>query len=452
MLTRPYSFKKRIMTTIVLGIMILFSSSVVSIFGEDRFRTYDQDRERFERYIDDANSEVSREDWERIVLGGKEELEAKWQEEADLAMEEALEEEGDTEEVRQKLEQEKEEAFAEWERAIYTEMSKELGKWYVERENILYIELDHEKLKEILSDAESKTTLFDWDSMVLPVENEVTAAWEDEVGKQIEKSLLRVSDFQADDETAKYYEQEILTIEKALKEKFRLEKEGLVFDARNEFITKLQENKHDVESLRLESEKSRAKKETDIILEDVKKDLEKLESNLLTNDQNKTEEGTETDLSNMGDEWKEKIQTLINAGIERWDQAMKDLIASMKDWRANALEAYDEGDRLWREAFEKLIHARDSWREHQMGIIKESRDMWIGEDWNNFLQNPGGKLQELYENQEKAQQDLFDYMNVQEQQWMTRQEEMLQMAVEGTDTYREASSNVIWLEEMIGKI
>jgi hypothetical protein len=78
-------------------------TTVSPLSGEYRFREFREDRSRFERYTENAEKELSAEEWQSILDSGREEMRASWERIADEEMRRYIREGGDEGEIRDPL-------------------------------------------------------------------------------------------------------------------------------------------------------------------------------------------------------------------------------------------------------------------------------------------------------------------------------------------------------------
>ncbi|HNV48860.1 MAG TPA: hypothetical protein PKJ16_17585, partial [Spirochaetota bacterium] len=403
-----------------------------------RFKTYQDDKSRFERSIDQAKDAAELEAWERVVEGGRDELRAAWERDADFKIAAALREEGDTPERRAALEQDRQEARAAWERDITAATDEAAGSWYARRQGITYERFDVERFFEALRDTEAidrtqalADQVRDWDAIINPVAEEIRARWEESEEAFLNALRARANDL--DDARRDAYGREVARIEQEIERMFRLERNSYIYRERNKFISELL---IDQQSLKRKSADEAAGSASERIINETLKDLEKEEERIRTGEMKTPEGAGAVDFSKLGENWKEEIDRLLDAGLERWKRAQEELMNAMRNWKANAEDAYAAGDRMWREAYERLLGAQDQWR------TKIDREIQEGlADWQE-------QQLDLRDNIDLSRDNLLAYLQSQQEQWNENSRGLREMALYGREAYRDARENELFLKDM----
>ena len=130
-------------------------TTVSPLSGEYRFREFRDDRNRFERYAEEAEKELSAEEWQSILDSGREEMRASWEKGADEEVRRYLREGGDEDEIRGTLE----EARAQWERDFNAEQAMAKGAWYFQREALTSPAVSLQGLKNRVGEANSDNSI-----------------------------------------------------------------------------------------------------------------------------------------------------------------------------------------------------------------------------------------------------------------------------------------------------
>ena len=176
-----------------VALLLFLSLGMPCIMSEGRsdvrFRKFQEDSSRFERYVDRAKGEASLADWERAVETGKEALFADWERDAEYKILSEVRRNGDDPALKAELEAAKEEARAEWEKSAGEEIADEKGAWYARRQNLVYGGFDRESIKNAITDAKAAAEaavgaakITAWDGTVEPELSGVVAAWEESLG------------------------------------------------------------------------------------------------------------------------------------------------------------------------------------------------------------------------------------------------------------------------------
>ncbi len=422
------NFKRLLTSAVVLAVIL--SGSFTGSYGQVKFRSYEEDRTRLERYFDNAKDAASKEEWENLLQSGKEELEAQWENEAEREIDAALLEEGDSEVLRLQFENERDEAFGEWESQLDARIAEEEGKWYAARQNLVYGEFDRNAIKNILESAKAGADADEWDAIVDPVEEQVKSDWNADL--EAELSLARSLAGDLEGTARESYEKEIGRIEAEIRERFDLEYNSLVYRARNSFIVDLT---MDTESLRFESESKSADVITDNMIRDLRDELKEEEKTILKSPGEGNGGSGEIDFSRLGENWEEEIGQLIETGLNRWKKAQETLYQRMIDWKENAEDAYDDGNTMWQRGFERLVAERDKWREELTSKIYQGISDWQEQE------------SRLTTNIQVSRDDFQSYMATMDRQWDDHSQGLKDIAINGSDIYKEAVENIEWLTE-----
>ncbi|MBN2041039.1 MAG: hypothetical protein JW864_13435, partial [Spirochaetes bacterium] len=430
---------KRISLAVIACILfMIIPLSNDSMFGQVQFRKYEDDRKGLERYIEGAKDAQSLEQWDNIVQSGLESMEADWERDAEIKIERALLNEEAVNITA--LEQQRQEALAEWETRVQAKIAEEKGKWYARRQNIIYGDLDKNALRGILEQADAAAEAIEnrddkitsWDAVVNQGKEELAADWEISLDTMLQNA--RNNSFNLDQESAAYFEQEILKIEQEVKDLFRLDKNTIIYSERNELIKELYD---DSNSLRSISEANSAEELTERILNETEEQLKSDEEAILDPGIGEYDGTGRIDFSDLGDNWEEEIRRLMDAGMERWKAAQDRLFEGMLLWKENAEIAYEEGNKKWDEAYRKLIEAKENW------VNRLTEDI-------NFAMNEWRNNQEtLNENIEQARENFNTYAETVNRQWNSHSAALSNMAISGASAYGTAMDNIEWLNDML---
>lgn len=405
-----------------------------AVYGDARFKKYEEDRTRLEQYIEEGDRERDADSWERVVQGGRETLRAEWERLAEEEVQRVLRVEGDTPQAQAELDLDRREALAEWERQVDITIATAEGRWYAERESIIYEDFDRGTLSELLEAVRGSRSVEEWTAAVTPGVNEATAAWEESLAGRLSEARNRATMVPA--EARASYEAELNRIEQDVRARFNVERNQLVYRAKNEFITDLMV---DTESLRIQSESQSAEAVTERVIEQTLQELAKDEEKIL-NRETGEERGTgELDVSNLGDNWEAELARLMERGLARWKEAQELLFGQMLNWKENSEEAFSAGDSRWRKAYDDLFSAKETWRLNLEREINEGIENWRA------------KNEDLNENLDRAQNDFQTYMATLNDQWNSHAAGLVDMTTTGSMVYGDAVDSVEWLTKMVEK-
>lgn len=398
------------------------------------FRGFDEDRPRLDRYVEEAKKEEDPTAFEDIMRRGREALRAEWERNAEQEIERTLREEGEPEGLREELEIERREAFAVWERGVDDHIAGAEGSWYARRQDIAFGELESERLRKELADAGDAANMAEWEERTAPAINEIGGAWEEALDERILAGRARVGDLPGTSRQA--YEDEISRIERELRTRFSLEKNTLVFEAKNSFIT---DRFIDSDSLRRQSEATSADSVAENIIARVRGELEGEEEKLLPREATGDSGEGQVDLSKLGENWRQELESLVERGMNRWREAQDLLYREMTAWKAGSEEAFEAGDAAWQRSYEKLFEAKDAWRTSIEREIGEAVDRWRE------------KEESLAQNLAQARADFNEYMSTLNDQWNAHAYGLREMALAGSRLHAEAVETVEWLNRMLAQ-
>ncbi|HRX49593.1 MAG TPA: hypothetical protein P5120_18865, partial [Spirochaetota bacterium] len=426
------SFKRILNPVIFCAVAVTLLISGAPVLGDYKFREFSDDRARFERYTEEAEKEASAEEWQSVLDNGREEMRATWERIADEEMHRYIREGGDEGEIKGSLE----EARAEWENDFDTEESMAKGSWYLQREDLTSPSSKLQGLKERVTEANSDNTIDtveEWDSYVKSALDNVNSSWSGELNAIIDTARLKGGSLS--DKEREGFERELAVFEKGLKQKFELERDSILYLGRNGFIAELYADK---DSLRRKSESESAEAITEQVIQDVESDISKEEDKILN--RSYSGDGSESiNFSNMGDNWQEELNKLIETGMGKWNAAREKLYNEMLSWKNSAQEAFENIEAKWRLALEKLELARSEWEQKLKSEIFTGLDNWQHEE------------QELNTEIINARADLNTYLENLSAQWSDHSSNLVNMAINGSNVYTEALDNINWLNEMCAK-
>ena len=288
---------------IILLFVTLQVNQAPELGADVRFRKFSEDASRLERHIESVKDASTPEEWESAVGRAREILRAEWERDANYVVDAELKKTEAAGEMADDLEARRLDAAAEWEKESEKAIAATKGSWYARRQNILYGSFDSASLKEAIGRAgeaagavSSSLKLGTWDGVVDPEAAGVTASWEESLGSLMESMHLKSAEVKEASREA--YEKEIVLIEKELREEFRLERNTLVYKARNRLIW---DTLFDHASLRYLSELGSATTVTDRVLAETKAELAKEEAEILKRDTTVQGETPSADISAMGE-------------------------------------------------------------------------------------------------------------------------------------------------------
>ncbi|MGV7931149.1 MAG: hypothetical protein AB2L13_19980 [Spirochaetota bacterium] len=421
-------------TFLLAAVFVLLPFSPGRGISQVRFRTYEDDRPRLERYLDEAKDASTREEFERIMDSGKEALAAAWEREADMAIARALKEASGEEALEAELSRERAAAFEDWERGMSAEVARAEGAYFAARQDLSYADFDRGELRTLLEEAKGAAELGAWDELVDGGSAALTSAWERAFEEKLDRARLAGATLEG--VAREEYEREIARMERDVRGRFDLERGGLVYRARNAYIT---DRYLDTDSLRRASEEASAEAIAARIVRETEEAVRADEDEIL-----KRPEGAEPgdggiDFSSLGDNWKEELERLVERGLERWRAAQEELYRSMLSWKSAAEEAYDAGNAKWARAYDEIYRARDAWQSGIAAEIDEGLARWAEEE------------AALSENLETARSDFREYVETLRGQWDEHSNGLVDMADSGSRVYGEAVESVAWLEAMCEK-
>ncbi|HPA73181.1 MAG TPA: hypothetical protein PKY31_12980, partial [Spirochaetota bacterium] len=424
-----------------VGYITLFMLSlfIVTAAGADtRFLRFRDDAARFEAYAERAKREETLADWDRAMASGREAMRAGWERDADFRIAAELRAGGDTPGKRAELAACMEEARAGWEKEFDAAEATARGSWYARREGVTRIGFDDRWLKDELVKSDSAVAdlagqgkVAAWDDDVSPDAGAVKAQWEGSLGSLLDS--LRARGVALDDESRASYDNELKKMERELRDRFRLEKNSLVYSHRNRIIW---DSLVDHESLRYRSEAESASAIADEILAGTRAELSKEEEKLLGAKPAAGEAAPAVDFSNLGNDWERQIRELLEKGLMRWQKAQEELVGRMSAWKREAEEVYREGDEAWRSAYTSLFEAQKAWQKNMELEIASGIDAWKKRD------------QELAANLERSKKDLDAYFTTMKGQWEAHSSGLADTMLTGSRIYGEAVDNIEWLTQM----
>ena len=314
---------------ILCAVSALIFASGMPVSGEYRFREFRDDRSRFERYREEAEKRLTGEEWRSILESGRQEMRASWERIADEEMRRYILEGGDEGEIRGSLE----EARARWERDFDAELSIAKGGWFLIRERLVSPSVDLSGLKERAAAAGSDSTIDTadkWDAYMSPGLEALNIAWSSELNSLIEGARSKGSALTGREMEG--FERELGDFEKKLRAEFELERNSVLYLARNLFLSELYT---DTDSLRMKSEAESAEAITKNVIQGVESDIRSEEEKILN--RSFSSEGSEQiNFSNPGENWQEELKRLIESGMEKWNSARERLYNEMISWRNSA--------------------------------------------------------------------------------------------------------------------
>ena len=396
-----------------------------------RFRTHEDDRPRLERYLGEAKDASTREEFERIVDSGRETLAAAWEREADAAVARALKEAADEEGLAARLSRERAAAFEEWERGMGAEIARATGSFMAARQGLLYADFDREELRRLLKRAEGAHDPGAWDELVDDGGAAISADWERALEEGFDRA--RLGGAMLEGAAREEFEREIGRLEREIRARFDLERGGLVYHARNAFIS---DRYLDTHSLRRASEEASAEAIATRIVRETEEALRADEEAISQKPNGVLPGEGRIDLSSLGENWRSELERLLERGLERWRAAQEELFRSMLAWKNSAEEAYDAGNAKWARAYDEIYLAREAWHRSLAAEIDEGLSRWAREE------------DSLTGNIETARSNFREYMETLKDQWDDHSSGLVGMASSGARVYGEAVENVAWLEAM----
>jgi hypothetical protein len=437
----------RHLSPIVLAAAAVLAAAIVVIsitpegLADVRFRQFRDDASRFEGYADRAKREETLADWDSAIQNGREALKAEWERDAEFKVAAELSAGADTPENREKLTAAMEQARASWEGDFEAAEAGARGSWYARREGITRLGFDAQWLKDELVKSDTAVTglagqgkVDAWDTDISPDAGTVKGQWESSLGSLLES--LRDKGDALDAESRKSYESELEKIERELRDRFRLEKNSLVYSHRNRIIW---DSLVDHASLRYKSEAESASAIADEILAETRETLSKDEEKVLGAKTEGADAAPVADFSNLGSDWERQIRELLEKGLSRWQKAQEDLITRMTSWKQGSEEAYRDGNAAWQNAYERLFQAQKEWQGRIEKEIGEGIDAWQARD------------QELAQNLEQSKKDLDAYLATMKGQWEGHSSGLADTMMTGSRIYGEAVDNIEWLTQMAAR-
>ncbi|MCB1327407.1 MAG: hypothetical protein KDK35_19375, partial [Leptospiraceae bacterium] len=140
-------------------------------------------------------------------------------------------------------------------------------------------------------------------------------------------------------------------------------------------------------SLRLFAESEAAEAIGADILEETLEQIEAETTPLLEEAQQELEaaEPASASIDDLTGSWQEKMESVIDAGLDRFSRAEEELYRSRLEWAADENRSREEAERIWKENHERLKTARDEWFQSLQEEITEGRALWQSK-FNEFQQ------------------------------------------------------------------
>jgi hypothetical protein len=424
--------KKRIIYISAIALCLftfIFCLSGISFSAEFKFREFKSDREKFERYTDEAEKAINEQEWQDILDTGKQEMLTEWERGADSEMERYIRQGSTADEVKISME----ESRAAWESDYEKAGASAKGSWYVKREKLVFEAVDFLQLRESVKKAGEESGLTDvsaWDSYVSGSLAGVNLSWDLKFLPPL-ADLKSKGDLLTGDGRAGF-DAELAAFENELRRKFEVERNSILYTGRNLFITELYV---DTESLKYRSSLESADTATENIINDVEENLKSEEEKILTKSYSGDGQSV-IDFSQMGDNWEDELKQLVSTGMEKWNLALERLYRQMLSWKQDAEDAYKSAEAIWQSSAEKLSLAMLAWEQKLSKEIYEALDKWKAEE------------SELAINIERSRQDFAGYMNNLSSQWNDHSSGLIDMAINGSMVYTESLENIKWLEKM----
>ncbi len=422
--------------------VFMIAALSVSLDAGDRFRSFNEDRFRFDRVIERACQQPDLDAWNEYMDQASSALRAEWEREADYVIESECRSAGDTG-LRLQLVRQKSTASAEWERGLESAIAEEKGRWYADRQNLLYIPIDRERIQALLEESvqggdTGATGLADrlrqLDEAEQMIFSEYGFRWESSIGELFESARMR-GDL-LDEKARTVFLHELEKEEEEFKERLRVERAEAVLSGRNRII---HDAMIDDGSLRSESENESAETVADRILSATLLSLDREEKAIAKPAAFVSRAPADFDVSIAGKSWMEEITQLLEQGNKQWERAFSGLSAAINQWRDNAAGGVVEGEKKWREAYQRIEAAREAWRERISGEIDSGIEQWQKSE------------DELAAQIEESRLRANEYLGLQREQWAEYSQQLARLADEGFRSVINSESSLLCYTENSNK-
>jgi hypothetical protein len=426
----------------VCAVMVIAGYFNAALEGKE-YRSFTEDRQVLERYVEDADDAQTREQWDRATTSAMEEMRADWEVDAEAALRGALlKAQGDAqaeEEARNGYEL----AKAAWENEADAYLESERGQWYARRLYSVTGSIDEAQraflsgeLKKITNSAKNgEKTVQAWDAGYEELSTEIIAQWERNVRSERERLFGEGGSLGAGEKET--YEATLFTLEKESIARLRNESNTLVYRERNKYISDIL---FDTNSLRYESEQGSASAISEKILEDTNKVLDEASDKIGTYDTAVPEGASPLEIKELGNAWEKEIKALLEKGLLQWQDAQDALMKKYLGWRNTSKESFEAGEAEWADAFDSLAQARKQWQSKVNTQIDKGLSEWKA------------KESELENNIETMRDSLDGYMKVLDGQWDDHAKDMYDMALSSGKTMRQATESIAYYTDICNKI
>jgi hypothetical protein len=190
----------------------------------------------------------------------------------------------------------------------------------------------------------------------------------------------------------------------------------------------------DNSSLRNRYDNLTAEALTQQMIDDIKAqtaiDIQNLQESLATAIENPAP-GTEISVT----EWQKSFQAELDKGLGMWDEAEEQFFAQRLQWEQNASQTFAQRDQEWADAFQSLKNARRDWTLEFQKTIEKGVELW-----EERLGDLSGSIQ-------TAKNEILENISQEQGSLEGRIQTLIDMMAQSVDMMRSARDNFMYWED-----
>ncbi|MBI3395111.1 MAG: hypothetical protein HY042_04695, partial [Spirochaetia bacterium] len=376
---------------VTAGLLIVFMAHAVlfprGVFSQT-LKTYEQRSKRdVESFMDRAHQMRDKDAWTNYVELGiateraEWELEAReavWQRYAEIGKEDAPADVKNLE--RAEAEAAYTDAQSDWEADAREHLIAERGSFTADlaKDSLVDIKISDQEYAEILAAAQdavaglSGLDLAVYDNAAAAKHDPLARRFLDGLGASLEKVRAGNVDLTGAEKQA--FETQLSALEESIRSEFQIRDSFWMKRGRNQYVAL---KRADDVSARLAADQASADAIGNAVIQEAELSLEASTTDQLTSAQ--------ADIANLlsgagaldaNRSWQERMESLITAGMTRWEKAEEDLYADRVAWLSQTKLTRAEGVKIWQSSRDKLALARNAWLRAVQKQIAEGRAEW----------------------------------------------------------------------------
>ncbi|MCE9599184.1 MAG: hypothetical protein K8S54_14570 [Spirochaetia bacterium] len=381
------SFRLRLLSGIMSVVMLNAALLPGVIIARPYAKFDEKSKKNMDQYVDRGSRLGDESSWNNYVNLGAATEEARWEmdEFEELSKQlDAIDKSDGTKSQKQTDVDAAELAFEnarlEWEADAEEYIFTERGEFKAQKAALDTVGITDQEYEAMIAQADAtvsgntELTLDVWEAAVASVHSGLEAAFETQLGAKV--AAAKAANIALTGTELAAFDAALTKREETIRQEFLIRDQFFLLKARNRYVAVM---RTDDVSGKYIADQGSANAIGQVVLNKTLEELEANTESALTQakeDLENLESGPSASGSDLTGIWASKMETVIQTGLVRWQQAEEELYRERLLWTEQTKRTRAEAEGIWKANHEKLKAARELWLKDVNEKIKEGRKEW----------------------------------------------------------------------------